>query len=397
MNRKSLLICAFLLGTQMLFAQDIIVTNEGESLKVYNMEIGPSSIFYQLSESSNAEIKRIAKSEVLIIRKTDGTKIDPNADAPSNSLNSNKSVSENMHGGLDSDMSDVNANQEAIREFNRIQQINYIGEKRTKDAKFIYGLFGLKSNSQIKDKNLEIVAKATREDQSDGELRVIRNATANYCSIVITIKNKSNVTIYLDLGNTFFLRNNVSTPYYVPSATNTTTGTTSGVGVNMGVVAGVLGIGGALGTLANGVNVGGSSSNSTGITTYSQRIIPVPPHSEKPLDLQLLFPQNMSKVYGPAFLHVKYHCLFCEFDKNEKLKVGEEREYNEYNSPICWGLMVTYSFDENITTPHHLAATYYTSKMIGCTRSLMNTLEGAIAKDQLPESYRDLVSFVALQ
>lgn len=60
-------------------AQDILVTNDGESMKVYNLEIGPSSIFYQLSAEANAETKRIAKSDVLIIKKADGTKIDPNA------------------------------------------------------------------------------------------------------------------------------------------------------------------------------------------------------------------------------------------------------------------------------------------------------------------------------
>lgn len=64
-------------------AQDILVTNDGATIKAYNLEIGPSTIFYQLSNDANAETKRIAKGNVLIIRKADGTKIDPNADAPS--------------------------------------------------------------------------------------------------------------------------------------------------------------------------------------------------------------------------------------------------------------------------------------------------------------------------
>lgn len=60
-------------------AQDLLVTNSGESLTVYNLEIGPTAVFYQLSADANADIKRIAKTDVLIIRKADGTKIDPNA------------------------------------------------------------------------------------------------------------------------------------------------------------------------------------------------------------------------------------------------------------------------------------------------------------------------------
>ena len=66
------------LFTSYLMAQDIIVTNDGESLKVYNIDISETVIYYQLTQDANAEIKRIPRNNVLIIRKADGTKIDPN-------------------------------------------------------------------------------------------------------------------------------------------------------------------------------------------------------------------------------------------------------------------------------------------------------------------------------
>ena len=65
--------------TSYLMAQDIIVTNDGESLKVFNLDIGKKDIYYQLTNDEDAEVKRMPKSNVLIIRKADGTKIDPNA------------------------------------------------------------------------------------------------------------------------------------------------------------------------------------------------------------------------------------------------------------------------------------------------------------------------------
>ncbi len=65
--------------TSYLTAQDIIVTNDGESLKVFNLDIGKKDIYYQLTNDEDAEVKRMPKSNVLIIRKADGTKIDPNA------------------------------------------------------------------------------------------------------------------------------------------------------------------------------------------------------------------------------------------------------------------------------------------------------------------------------
>lgn len=81
-----------------------------------------------------------------------------------------------------------------------------------------------------------------------------RNGTPSYCAIAVTVKNKTGQTLYIDLGNTFFIRNMSPSPYYVPSATQTTTSTTTGASINMGAVAGALGVGGRAGTLASGVN-----------------------------------------------------------------------------------------------------------------------------------------------
>ena len=69
----------FCLFTTAIQAQDIIVTNDGESIKAYNVEIGQKNVFFQRSPELNSEIKRIDKKTILIIRMADGTKIDPNA------------------------------------------------------------------------------------------------------------------------------------------------------------------------------------------------------------------------------------------------------------------------------------------------------------------------------
>ena len=60
-------------------AQDLIVTDDGESLKAYNVEVSSSAVFYQLSEGADAEILRMPKEKVLIIRKADGSRVDPNS------------------------------------------------------------------------------------------------------------------------------------------------------------------------------------------------------------------------------------------------------------------------------------------------------------------------------
>lgn len=56
---------------------DIIVTNDGESLKVYNLDYTPADYCYYTIEPNSDDLKRIKKSDVMIIKLADGTKIDP--------------------------------------------------------------------------------------------------------------------------------------------------------------------------------------------------------------------------------------------------------------------------------------------------------------------------------
>lgn len=62
-------------------AQDLIVTNDGVSIKVYNLEISGQSVFYTLGKAENSTLYKMAKSDILIIRKQDGTKLQFDGDA----------------------------------------------------------------------------------------------------------------------------------------------------------------------------------------------------------------------------------------------------------------------------------------------------------------------------
>lgn len=56
---------------------DMIVTQNGESIQAYNLDDSGAYYYYSLTEEVDAPIKKIAKKDVLIIKKSDGTKIDP--------------------------------------------------------------------------------------------------------------------------------------------------------------------------------------------------------------------------------------------------------------------------------------------------------------------------------
>lgn len=58
---------------------DIIVTNDGESLKVYNLDYSSADYCYYTNEPNSDDLKRIKKANVLIIKLANGTKVDPTA------------------------------------------------------------------------------------------------------------------------------------------------------------------------------------------------------------------------------------------------------------------------------------------------------------------------------
>lgn len=56
-------------------AQDLVITREGDVYNAYNLEIGDTSVYFNLSDDPKSEIKRMFKSDILSIRKADGTKM----------------------------------------------------------------------------------------------------------------------------------------------------------------------------------------------------------------------------------------------------------------------------------------------------------------------------------
>lgn len=86
-----------------------------------------------------------------------------------------------------------------------------------------------------------------------------------------------------------------------------------GVSVNAGTITEVLGVGGVVGNIANGINVGGNKGSSTGVTVFSQRIIALAPHSSYRFeDMNLYRSENDSK-----------------YVKDEKYTVGSSVSFHE--------------------------------------------------------------------
>lgn len=93
--------------------------------------------------------------------------------------------------------------------------------------------------------------------------------------LTVLVKNLTSEIMVIDQVKSFLINTDgSSTSYYDPTVRTTTTtnleSSTDGMSVNLGAIAGALGVGGRLGTALGGINMGGSetSGTSTSNTTY---------------------------------------------------------------------------------------------------------------------------------
>ena len=218
--------------------------------------------------------------------------------------------------------------------------------------------------------------------------------------IKLRVKNKSGKTLYLDLGNTFIMRKGVAMAYYVPSSTSTSNSSSSGMGVNLGAVAGAVGVGGALGTLASGIGVGGSSTSATVNTTYSQRVISVPPMSVKELDVQLMFPNvetycdgfGIQDYAAPNFYFLPEFSFATKESGN--YNNGETHNFSEETSPVKFGFFVSYSDTENCQNEKKLAFNLYLRQIIGFDKKVSDMYAGASLLPKVIPDYKNYPCFV---
>lgn len=152
--------------------------------------------------------------------------------------------------------------------------------------------------------------------------------------IVPIVINRTSEIMIIDQTMSFFINSDGrSTSYYDPTVRTTSTtelsSSTSGASVNLGAVAGALGIGGTIGQLANGVNVGGAgtSGSSTTNTTYvaDQPRVSIGPYGQ----------ETMPKVFDVKGLGE------ASFG-TEAVSLPRIKESSSY---CCFSICISYSLD----------------------------------------------------
>ena len=336
-----------------------MITKDGNALKVWGIDISSTAVFYRENEAKDSPIKRMDKSDLLLIKFQDGRKLIIGEEDENTVSQSDKQTQYHPQNGV----SDSDANSRFINAI-RNNKVVFVGESSNSEAGMLFCQYFPKSNSVMSDKNVSFSVSTEAVGFFNGNKR---QPLAGAMNLNIKIKNLTRKTIYIDLGNTFLIRGDQSLAYYAPTVTSHSSGTTTGVGVNMGAVAGALGVGGSLGTLAGGIGVGSSRSNTTTVSEISQRVIAVPPMAEKRIDVPMtLFPRDVSELYSDEFRYAgTYRELSIFLNKSDMLKVGECREVDENFNVGAFGVVVTYADDETISNPQMLNAEFSVQRIIG--------------------------------
>lgn len=377
--RKIVLTSALFYAVAM-YAQDVIVKKDGSTILAKVTKVSDKEVEYKKYKSNSDRLYSISIPEVMAINYEDGEK--ETFDNVSKEEKPQNTNSEGQQSIIQITPDKLSANAKAandvlIARYNAPVEIT-IEEKQkkkvgVKEARYAKAIYGVKSNSVLSNDELEInILLGTLEKYKKNDPYEWREC---HCldnpAILLKIHNKSNKMLYIDLGNTFFVSMGNAFCYYVPTSTTTTNSSSNGGSVNLGSIAGALGVGGAAGTLASGINVGGGSSSSTTSTTYAQRVIALPPMSYVDLPAQFMFEHKLgviSKGLVSEFQVVYLYYPEVNFPKNSEkgpMKFGDRYFYTEEQSPVNFSCVVSYSFAENCSSLNSMTSNLYLKELIG--------------------------------
>lgn len=140
----------------------------------------------------------------------------------------------------------------------------------------------------------------------------------------------------------------------------------------MGSIAGALGIGGVVGSIASGVNVGGGNNSGTSTTIYADRIITVAPHSVYTLPNKKFYDSDISVPFNIDF------------------KYGEHKIFMQPKqmSDAPWEFFITYASQGELDVMRQLNLGLYVSEEYGISSSWDDDIKSETSTDPLHYCYK---------
>jgi len=168
------------------------------------------------------------------------------------------------------------------------------------------------------------------------------------------IYNRTNEIMIIDQTMTFFINTNgTSTSYYDPTIRQTTvtdmSSGTTGASVNLGAIGSALGIGGPVGTLLNGVNVGGSSTDGQSVSNTT---------------IKADLPRVSIGPKGSATLSKAFNIKGIGTTALDKADNGFSQYDSIGKSPLKFSVCISYSVDGGETFKKLVTEMYLNSQII---------------------------------
>ena len=184
--------------------------------------------------------------------------------------------------------------------------------------------------------------------------------------IVITIRNKTERPVYVDLQKSFIVINEELYPLYLPTSEVQTQSNTSMVGANLGLV-----------------GIGSAGTTSTAKITHAERFVQIPGETKKSIDVRLTKweksftlnnvdgrfeykPAGWNGEKNPNAISYSFECHeFIQYFVNE----GQTKKYEYDDNPLTLDMRMCYSFNESMTPNFINRSVYYTKYAVGAERA----------------------------
>ena len=349
--KKQIILTMLSLSTLNVAAQDVIVMKNGDEVEAKVTKVGTTEVEYHKWSNQDGPVYTVAKSDVFMVKYKNGEK-DVFDNVTAKSDNSPKSESNSSVPQYVEAVPAAN-NQELISLYNREVKINSDAPNE-KDASYCTPILGVASTSIMSTDEVEVrIVPQIIYQKTDWDYHL---------RYAIELTNKTDKLLYIDLVNSFRINiDGKSESYYSQETTTVSNTSSSGGGLNLGAVTSALGIGGALGTLAGGVSVGGSSQGGVSTTYINNRIQTIAPYSK-----QFLSEYKEVNVKGDKWKRLSdiEHFELC-FGKRGIVKKNNVVAFSEKDSPYTAGLLITYTTDSNFRKYSTLKVNLFVRNVVG--------------------------------